>query len=405
MSVLQLRLCTALAAAAVLTTGCRDASAPTDAEPAGTPASLAGSPLTFRQVSEGSEYTCGVTRDDLAYCWGMNNLGQLGNGTLDNSAVPVPVAGGLHFRQVEAGAGHVCGVTLDNIAYCWGWNDNGQLGDGTYVDRSIPVAVAGTLRFRQVSAGLYHTCGATMADRAYCWGYNKQGQGGDGTDEVRHKRPKQVYGGRRFQMVSAGALHSCGVATDHRAFCWGAGGSGQLGTNQRNGRRTPTAVVGGLSFLRVIAGETSSCGVTTDHRGYCWGANYDGQLGDGTTETRLKPTAIAGNIRFAQVNVGADHTCGASTVGTGSVAYCWGFNYYGQLGDGGPLGDPANVHRTPSPVTGGRSFVHVTVGRIHTCGVTTAGAAYCWGGDTAGQLGDGSPDFASSTPGAVVGPS
>jgi alpha-tubulin suppressor-like RCC1 family protein len=349
-----------------------------------------------------------VTTGDRAYCWGINNLGQLGNGTTDNTSTPVAVSGGLRFRHVEAGGGHACGVTTDYRAYCWGWNNVGQLGDGTLVDRSTPVAVAGGLRFRQVSAGQYHTCGVTTVDRAWCWGYNQQGQVGDGSDIRRQKRPVRVDIARRFRIVSAGALHSCGVTTGDQAFCWGAGASGQIGDNNTLTRRTPRAVAGGLRFRHVIAGETQrsagyhSCGVTTDKRAYCWGGNFDGQLGDGTTTRRLKPTAVAGGIQFAQVRPGADHTCGVSI---GHVAYCWGYNYYGQLGDGGPQGDAANIHRSPFAVVGGYSFVGVTTGRVHSCGVTSTGEGYCWGGDTAGELGDGTPDFGTSTPAAIVGPS
>jgi alpha-tubulin suppressor-like RCC1 family protein len=400
------RLLPAAATALVLSLGCREATEPTAFEPAGARAA-ASAPLTFRQISEGSDYTCGVTTTDLAYCWGTNNLGQLGNGTLgDPAAVPVAVTGGHRFRRVELGGGHACGVTTDDRAYCWGWNINGQLGDGTRDDRPLPVAVAGGLRFRQVSAGQYHTCGVTTDDRAYCWGYNRQGQAGDGSDLARHKRPVRVDGGRRYRMVSAGGLHSCGVTTDDRAFCWGLGSSGQLGNNKLVGSATPTAVAGGLAFLRVVAGETQrgagyhSCGVATDQRAFCWGANLDGQLGDGTTTTRLRPTAVAGGIQFANVNPGADHTCGVST---GNVAYCWGYNYYGALGDGAPLGD-GGPHPVPIAVTGGLALTSVTVGRVHSCGVTTDGAGWCWGGNTAGQLGDGAPDFATSTPRAVVGP-
>jgi alpha-tubulin suppressor-like RCC1 family protein len=407
-TLIRLRLFVLLTPATLgLLAGCRDTSAPTDSEPEPALAATASAALTFRQVSGGSDYTCGVTADDLAYCWGINNLGQVGDGTTDNTATPVAVFGGLRFRQVEAGGGHACGVSTDDRAYCWGWNDLGQLGDGTRLDRLTPVAVAGGLRFRQVSAGQYHSCGVTTAERAYCWGYNKQGQVGDGSTVVRQKRPVRVDIGRRFRVVSAGALHSCGVTTDHRAFCWGSGSSGQIGDNKTLTRRTPRAVAGGLTFRQVIAGETQrsggyhSCGVTTDNLAYCWGGNFDGQLGDGTTTTRLGPTAVAGGIQFVQVRPGADHTCGVST---GDVAYCWGYNYHGELGDGGPLADAANVHRSPFAVVGGHSFTGVTTGRVHSCGVTPSGEAYCWGGDTAGQLGDGSPDFGTSTPGTVSNP-
>src|SRR5262245_46374149 len=137
--------------------------------------------LSFRQVSAGGSHTCGVTSDDRAYCWGYNNYGQLGVGTdtgqelclsLGCSTRPVAVLGGLRFRQVSAGEDYTCGITTDYRAYCWGLNYGGALGDGTTFFRTTPVPVAGHLSFRQVSAGAVHTCAVTTDNRAYCWGYN-----------------------------------------------------------------------------------------------------------------------------------------------------------------------------------------------------------------------------------------
>ncbi len=395
--------------AIALAAGCRDASGPTTAESMRELAAAATAPLTFRQVSEGDAFSCGTTTGDVAYCWGGSTTGALGNGTSDDiSPTPVAVAGGLRFRQVEAGVGHACGITTDDRAYCWGGNQYGQLGDGSGDNRNVPGAVVGNHRFRQISAGQFHTCAITTTNDAYCWGRNVEGQAGTGADAIRYRRPVKVSLARKFQIVSAGARHSCGVTTAHKALCWGAGGSGQLGNNGTGGKRTPVAVAGGLSFLNVSAGDQAtrgsgyySCGVATDNRAYCWGDNLDGQLGDGTTTRRLKPTAVAGAISFGNISAGTDHTCGVSTT---NVGYCWGYNYYGALGDGGPLGDQADVHRTPFAVVGGHAFKRVTGGRTHSCGVTTTGAAYCWGGNTGGQLGDGTTSFASSTPGPVVGP-
>ena len=103
-----------------------------------------------------------------------------------------------------------------------------------------------------------------------------------------------------FRQISAGDLHTCGVTTDDRAYCWGAnsdfgfdvGGGGQLGDGTTvNYRLKPTAVAGGLRFLEVSAGTSHSCGITTDYRACCWGENWVGQLGDGTTTRRYAPGA------------------------------------------------------------------------------------------------------------------
>ena len=120
------------------------------AELPSTVATTATAALAFRQVSAGNYHSCGVTVDDRAYCWGLNE-GRLGDGTTTQRLQPVPVVGGLRFRSVSVGDIHTCGVATDDRAYCWG--AGGLVGDGTWTSRLQPVLVAGSIRFRQVDAG------------------------------------------------------------------------------------------------------------------------------------------------------------------------------------------------------------------------------------------------------------
>jgi alpha-tubulin suppressor-like RCC1 family protein len=156
---------------------------------------------------------------------------------------------------------------------------------------------------------------------------------------------------RRFRQIDAGAGFSCGVTTSDKAFCWGSGRNGQIGDGKTFLRYWPRAVAGGLSFSRVSTGYSHTCGETTDNRAYCWGLNSTGELGDGTTTRRLTPVAVAGGRFFSQVSVGGSefsggsHTCAKTP---GAVAYCWGSNGYGQLGDG-----TQTDRLTPVPVAGG----------------------------------------------------
>src|SRR3989454_3013724 len=137
--------------------------------------------LTFATVSGGDDHTCGVTADGVAYCWGNNGLGQLGNGTTTNSAIPAAVAGGLTFAAVSASTGSfTCGLTPGGAAYCWGANDVGMLGTGSSGRSSVPVAVAGGHSFSALSTGYDHTCARTANGTAYCWGGNQFGQLGTG---------------------------------------------------------------------------------------------------------------------------------------------------------------------------------------------------------------------------------
>ncbi|MGH3375788.1 MAG: RCC1 domain-containing protein, partial [Actinoallomurus sp.] len=170
--------------------------------------------------------------------------------------------------------------------------------------RLVPAAVAGGLSFRQVSAGNGHTCGLAEDQRAYCWGLNESGQLGDGT-RADHPTPHLVAGGHTYGQLVAAAGHSCGVTTGHTAFCWGDNFAGKLGDGTMTADRlTPTAVVGGLSFSGTDPGTSASCGVTTTHRAYCWGHNAYGQLGNGTNSgpqlceigipCATKPQAVVG---------------------------------------------------------------------------------------------------------------
>jgi hypothetical protein len=273
--------------------GCADDAA-TPAGPSAPAASTATvvAPLVFRAVSAGDTHTCGVTRDNRAWCWGHNFTGQLGDGTTTDHPVPAPVAGGLSFRTVSVGNDHSCGVTTDDRAYCWGY---GAVGDGNAFAtiRREPVVVAGGHRFAQVQAGIGHTCGITTAGIGLCWGSNGFGQLGNYT-RVTQLTPVTVGGGLRWRWINPGGLHTCGVTTDSRAYCWGRNNEGQLGGGTTLlSRGFPIAVSGGLAFRNVSAGDFHTCGVTTADRAYCWGSGTSGTLGDGTEERRLVPVPVA----------------------------------------------------------------------------------------------------------------
>jgi alpha-tubulin suppressor-like RCC1 family protein len=397
------RLAGVLAPALLLAAlGCReDAESPT--APKSGPAldiTPAHAALSFRQVSAGGSHTCAVATDDRAYCWGVNGNGQLGIGTTDGPEVclglscstrPVAVLGGLRFRQVSAGTYLTCGVTTDYRAYCWSFG-----GDAGYT----PVAVPGGLHFRQVSVGNSHRCGVTTENRAYCWGYNGDGQLGDGTLSFGEPAPVAVVGQLQFRQVSAGGSHTCAVTTDDRAYCWGRNIQGQVGdSTEPSWRPRPTRVAGTRQWRQIDAGLVHTCAVTTSDRAFCWGNGRAGQLGTGKAYLSFWPRAVSGGLRFKRVTAGVFHTCGETTT---NRAYCWGgtsYNNFGQLGDGTTTG-----RLTPVAVAGGLYFRQLSAGDYHTCGKTSTDVGYCWGYNAVGQLGDGTT-IDRPKPRAVVGPS
>jgi alpha-tubulin suppressor-like RCC1 family protein len=216
----------------------------------------------------------------VAYCWGANEIGQLGNYSHKASATPEKVGGGHLFRWVSPGADHTCGVTTDHRGFCWGRGSNGAIGNGGSGNHSSPVAVAGGLRFESIDAGSYHTCGLTSDARVYCWGSSYSGELGDGQTQFHVTlTPARVAGQQQWSQVSAGQFYTCGRTTGSRGFCWGTI------VNQY----TPTALAGNLLFAQIVAGDVTACGVTTDGKGYCWGDNHGGQLGNGTTSVTQSP--------------------------------------------------------------------------------------------------------------------
>jgi hypothetical protein len=196
--------------------------------------------------------------------------------------------------------------------------------------RLTPVAIGGSLRFKQVSAGWNHICAVSIDSLGYCWGNNSDGQQGDGST-VGALTPTRVAGGLRFRQIDAAGFHTCGVTTGNRAYCWGWNIFGQIGDGGTASRRlSPRAVAGGRLFREVRTDAYSVCGVTTADVAYCWGENSSGQLGDGTTTHRRQPTMVVGGHQFGQLSAGG-HTCGRNLAGKG---YCWGQNGGGTIGDG-----------------------------------------------------------------------
>jgi alpha-tubulin suppressor-like RCC1 family protein len=211
-----------------------------------------------------------------------------------------------------------------------------------------------------------------------------------------------VVGGITFASLTAGGDHTCGLTGGRAAYCWGANGVGELGDGSTTDRATPVAVGGGITFAGLTAGEGHTCGLTSAGAAYCWGWNSYGQLGRGDTLAAATPAAVAGGITFASLAAGGFHTCGLTS---GGAAYCWGSNNGGPLGDGiGQLGDGWTRDRhTPVAVSGGITFGSLTAGVFHSCGLTSGGAAYCWGSNFFFVLGDGSATD-RHTPVAVAHP-
>lgn len=350
----------------------------------------AAPPFIATAVAAGGYHTCATDANARAYCWGTNHFSQLGNGLGEptgSGRTPGPVAGSAQYAALTAGQSHTCGITLAGGVDCWGSNQYGQLGDGTRVSRDTPVQVRSLPTAQAIAAGSHHTCALTSSRQVFCWGDNGMGQAGAPAAYVLSTLPTRVSTRplHQFVAVSAGEGFSCAVDTVGVAYCWGSNRVRELGadvTTVCQPARTappspgttlaypyppspcidvPSAVPVNAALRSLSSGTYGSCGVDGNQGLWCWGYVLPG------------PMQVPGaRVRAAWI-VG-DNVCGLTD---SNAIRCWNLLESARFTPVQPFGDDA---------------LHDLTGRGgHSCGRAAPSPAvvYCWGDNSAGQLGDG----------------
>lgn len=345
----------------------------------------------FEKIYAGLNHACGLNNTGDVYCWGKNDYGQLGNG--------ISSAGITHFPQrinltgitkLALGAYHTCALTTDNKLICWGLNDNGQLGNGTNTNILSPNPATPILTsITDMTAGIAHTCAIDVSGAVKCWGNGANYQLGLGSPASQNI-PTMTSITSNAEKIVAGAFSNvtCAKMTDGLLKCWGNNTNGQLGIGTNTTQPSIVNVTGlpEPSPLGVAVGQQAVCIIRNNGAGNvrCWGGGTSGQLGNGLSTSQNMPSLssdVIGLDGVVSIKGNSDHFCALTNT---KELKCWGFNADSQLGDG------TTVNRnTPVTQTLGEDVFDFSVGNNYVCARFINGNGKCWGNNTNGIFGNG----------------
>jgi alpha-tubulin suppressor-like RCC1 family protein len=395
--------CVATSSGAVLCWGVIGDNAPT---PVPVQNLRAASSITMGGNLSPGEFTCAISQGSI-YCWGGNGSGQLGNDTTMAETSPYgspTLMEGATVVSAAFGGNFACGV-VGGVAYCWGDNTSGQLGNGSTVSSKSPVGVSGlTSHVFSIAAGGSTACaivagssdaggpdaagsdggfvdGGAPSGGVMCWGDNTFGELGNGST-TSSLVPVVVTGlSSGVTGITLGLDFACAALVNGTVDCWGINANGNIGDGTTQNRLSPTkvALLAGTTATSVSAGFGTACAVASGGI-QCWGNNNFGQLGNDSTDESSTPVAVAGISSAAtQVSCGVDLTC--AVVGGG--AQCWGSSALGAYLT------PYEFAQTPGGVVGLAVGVTGVAASNGSACAAAAGGVECWGLNSAGQLGNG----------------
>ncbi len=345
-------------------------------------------PCRFAAIAAGGVHSLALRANGTVAAWGNNNAGQLGNGNTSNSSQAVNVSGLTSIKSIAAGDAHSLALRSDGTLWAWGRGDLGQLGVGGTANTSLPLPVLGLANVTAVAAGGYHSLAVT-GGTVRAWGENGSGQLGNNST-TSSSVAVTVANLANVVAVAGGLDHSLAIRSDGTVWAWGRNTVGQLGIGSVTvNSKVPVQVKGpgGVGVLTnvvaVSAGFNHSLALRGDGTVWAWGYNAYGQLGNGNNTDSSAPVQVSGLTGVLSISAGGDHSL---AVLQGGAVRAWGANHSGQVGVGSNLFG----FNTPQAVSGLGVAQAVAGGGTHSVALEDAGTAiHAWGFNSSGQVGDG----------------
>ncbi len=357
----------------------------------------------IKKIAVGQYHALALDSEGDVYSWGYGNAGRLGDGGTANQTAPVKATAlAVKAKDIAASASTSAAVGVNGNLYTWGLGTSGQLGDGGVVSSSVPVQVTVPGGIKEIQGGSNHFLALNNSGLVYGWGAKTNYVLGDGVNTGNNPSPVQIAGLTGISKIAAGVSHSLAVDGSGVLYAWGLGTSGQMGEGVATTRTTPTNIsattnfatssLAGKTISSIEAGGTSSYAIDSNGVIHSWGANAAGQLGIapiGTTTAGRKAREVVSNAtplqgrKISQIVAGTTNVISLDEDGS---VYSWGGNASGQLGNRTTVNSVVAGH-----VQNGAIISKLASGYYHTIALMSDGNLYGWGRNSnGGSVGNGS---------------